>query len=105
MTNLQSKKSSEAHRKSLEKEEAIKTKEKIEKITLKIPVKSGENGKIFGGVTSKEIAQNLEKEYKIKVDKKKIVLQETIKVLGAFNIEIKLYDDVTATLKLNVISQ
>ena len=76
----------------------------MEEIVLKIPVKSGENGKIFGGVTSKEIAQNLEIEYKIKVDKKKIMLQETIKVLGTFNIEIKLYDDVTATLKLNVIS-
>ena len=104
MANLQAKKASEAHRKSKEKEEAIKIANKIEEIVLKIPVKSGENGKIFGGVTAKEIAQNLEIEYKIKVDKKKIMLQETIKVLGTFNIEIKLYDDVTATLKLNVIS-
>ncbi len=105
MTNLQSKKSSEEHRKSLEKEAAIQTKNKIEGIILKLPVKSGENGKVFGSVTSKEIAENLEKQYKIKVDKKKIDLQDPIKNLGMFNIEIKLYDTVTAKLKVNVISQ
>lgn len=105
MTNLQSKKSSEEHRKSLEKEAALETKKKIEGIMLKLPVKSGENGKVFGSITSKEIGENLEKQYGIKVDKKKIDLQEPIKVLGMFNIEIKLYDGVIAKLKLNVISQ
>lgn len=72
---------------------------------LKLPVKSGENGKVFGSVTAKEIAESLEKQYKIKVDKKKIILQEPIKVLGMFNIEIKLYDGVIAKLKVNVIGQ
>lgn len=105
MTNLQSKQSSEEHRKALEKEAAIETKKKIEGIMLKLPVKSGENGKVFGSVTSKEIGENLEKQYGIKVDKKKIDLQEPIKVLGMFNIEIKLFDGVIAKLKLNVISQ
>ena len=103
MTNLQSKQSSEEHRKNLEKEAAVETKNKIEKIMLKIQVKSGENGKVFGSVTSKEIGENLEKQYKIKVDKKKILLQEPIKNLGTFNIEIKLYDGVIAKLKVNVI--
>lgn len=105
MTNLQSKKSSEEHRKSLEKEEALKISKQIEGIILKLPVKSGENGKVFGSVTSKEIAENLEKQYKIKVDKKKVLLQDSIKELGMFNIEIKLYDGVIAKLKVNVISQ
>ena len=105
MTNLQSKKSSEEHRKSLEKEAAIETKKKIEGILLKLPVKSGENGKVFGSITSKEIGENLEKQYEIKVDKKKIDLKEPIKNLGMFNIEIKLYDGVIAKLKVNVISE
>ena len=105
MTNLQSKQSSEEHRKNLEKEAAVETKNKIEKIMLKIQVKSGENGKVFGSVTSKEIGENLEKQYKIKVDKKKILLQEPIKNLGTFNIEIKLYDGVNAKLKINVIGE
>lgn len=105
MTNLQSKKSSEEHRKQLEKEAAIAISKKIEGIMLKIQVKTGENGKIFGSVTSKEIAENLEKQYKIKIDKKKILLEEAIKELGIFNIDIKLYDGVMAKLKLNIISQ
>lgn len=105
MTNLQSKQSSEEHRKSLEKQAAIETAKKIEEITLKIQVKSGENGKVFGSVTAKEIGENLEKQYKIKVDKKKIVLKDSIKVLGIFNIEIKLYDGVIAKLKLSVVGE
>ncbi len=105
IANLEMKKASKEHKKELEKLEAKKVAEKIDKILLKLPVKSGENGKIFGSVTSKEIAQNLEEQYKIKVDKKKIALSEPIKVLGMFNIDIKLYDDVIAKLKVNVISQ
>ena len=104
MTNLQSKKTSEEHRKNLEKEAAIETKKKIEGILLKLPVKSGENGKVFGSVTAKEIGESLEKQYQIKVDKKKIDLKESIKNLGMFNIEIKLYDGVIAKLKVNVIA-
>ena len=105
MTNLQSKKSSEEHRKNLEKEVAIETKKKIEGILLKLQVKSGENGKVFGSVTAKEIGESLEKQYEIKVDKKKIDLKESIKNLGMFNIEIKLYDGVLAKLKVNVIGE
>jgi large subunit ribosomal protein L9 len=103
LTNLQSKKTSEEHRKELEKEAANETAKKIERIMLKLPVKSGENGKVFGSITAKEISENLEKQYNIKVDKKKIILAEPIKVLGTFNIEIKLYDGVNAKLKVNVI--
>jgi large subunit ribosomal protein L9 len=103
LTNLQSKKTSEEHRKEIEKEAAKETAKKIDGIMLKLPVKSGENGKVFGSITAKEIAENLEKQYNIKVDKKKITLTEPIKVLGTFNIEIKLYDGVTAKLKINVI--
>lgn len=104
LTNLQSKKTSEEHRKEIERENAKETAKKIEGILLKLPVKSGENGKVFGSITTKEIAENLEKQYKIAVDKKKINLQEPIKNLGTFNIEIKLYDRVNAKLKVNVIS-
>ena len=72
---------------------------------MKVQVKAGENGKIFGGVSSKEIAENLEKQYSIKVDKKKIDLKETIKTLGMFTIEIKLYEGVVGELKIDVISK
>ena len=93
------------NQKGIEKEEALKTADKLSKILLKIRVKSGENGKIFGGVSSKEIAQELEKQYKIIIDKKKVDLKETIKTLGTRTIDIKLYEGVIGSLRIDVISE
>ena len=104
MSKLKAKQDSNNYRKEQEKEEAKRIADKISKIMLKIPVKAGENGKIFGGVSTKEISDLLDKNYQIKVDKKKIELKETIKSLGATNVNIKLYEGVIAKLKLNVVS-
>ena len=77
----------------------------MEKIKLQFRVKTGENGKIFGGVSSKEIQEKLEKDYKIKVDKKKIELKETIKMLGITKVQIKLLEGVIAILKVEIVSE
>lgn len=103
MSKLKAKQDSNAFKKSQEKEEAKRIAEKISKLILRIPVKAGEKGKIFGGVSSKEISELLEKEYNIKIDKKKIELKETIKTLGSRNVNIKLYEGVTANLKIDVV--
>ena len=71
---------------------------------LKIKVRAGENGKIFGGVTSKEISDGLKRDYNIDIDKKKILLNETIKTIGTFTIDIKLYEGVIGKLKIDVIA-
>ena len=92
--NLKAKQESNQYRKDVEKEEATKLANKIKDLALVIKVIAGENGKIFGGVTSKEIAENLKKQYQIEVDKKKIILAETIKNLGILTVEIKLYEGV-----------
>ena len=105
MSKLKAKQDSNAYKKSQEKEEAEKIADKLSKILLKVKVKSGANGKIFGGVSSKEIADNLEKQYQIKIDKKKIDLKETIKNLGTINVEIKLFEGVIGKLKVDVISE
>ena len=105
MSNLKAKNDANQYRKDQEKEKAEQVKKKIEKLTLKIAVKAGENGKIFGGVSSKEIAESLEKQHNIKVDKKKINLKETIKTLGAITVDIKLFEGVIAKLKVQVISE
>ena len=102
LLKLQAKKDSKAHKKSLEIEEFKKQAEKISKLALEIKVKAGENGKIFGGVTSKEISEELNKQYKIQVDKKKIVLKETIKNIGRFTVDIKFGDGINAKLTLNI---
>ena len=105
MSKLKAKQDSNAYKKGQEKEEAQKVADRLSKILLKIRVKSGANGKIFGGVSSKEIAESLENQYQIKVDKKKIDLKDTIKTLGTFNVDIKLFEGVVGTVKIDVISE
>ena len=105
MSKLKAKQDSAKYQKEQDKEEAMKTADKLSKILLKIKVKAGENGKIFGGVSSKDIAQELSKQYSIEVDKKKIDLKETIKTLGVHNIEVKLFEGVVGKLRIDVISE
>ena len=103
MSKLKAKQDANAFRKSQEKEEAKKIADKLSKILLKVEVRSGENGKIFGGVSSKEIAENLKEKYNIIIDKKKIELKETIKEIGERKVDIKLYEGVVGSLKIDVI--
>ena len=105
MSKLKAKKQSEQYKKDVNKENAEKIAKKLDDITLTIKVKAGENGKIFGGVTSKEISEGLKKQYKIDIDKKKIILNENIKNLGSFDISMKLFEGVTGKLKVKVISE
>ena len=102
MSRLNDKKASQAHKKELELNEAKEIANKIDKIELKLKVKAGENGKIFGGVTNKEISEELKKAENLDIDKKKIILKENIKNLGRFNVDIKLYEGVTAKLTVIV---
>ena len=103
MSKLKAQKDSTQFKKDTEKEDAKKLADKLTRIMVKVEVKAGENGKIFGGVSAKEIADNLEKEHKLKIDKKKILLKETIKTLGTHMIEVKLFDGVNGTIKVNII--
>lgn len=102
--NLKAKQESNQYRKDLQKEEAVAIASKLKDIILTIKVKAGENGKIFGGVTAKEISENLNSQYKIQIDKKKIILSETIKTLGTVNVDIKLFEGVVGKLKVQVIN-
>ena len=103
MRKLEAQKESNQYRKDTEKEEAKKIAEKMNKIMLKIQVKAGENGKIFGGVSAKDIAEAFEKQHNIKIDKKKVDLKETIKTLGLHIVQIKLYEGVVGNIKVDVI--
>ncbi len=104
MSKLKAKNDSKAYKKSVEKEEAQKIADKLKGILLKISVKTGENGKIFGSITAKEIADNLKEQYKIEIDKKKIDLKEPIKTLGSFSVSVKLYEGVVGVLKVQTLS-
>ncbi len=105
LLKLQAKNDSKAHKKELEIEENKKIAKKIDELTLELKVKAGENGKIFGGVTTKEISEELKKAHSIEIDKKKIILKETIKTIGRFQVDIKFGDGVNAKLTLNIIPE
>ena len=102
MLKLQAKKTSEANKKKAEIEANKEIAKKIEKIELTIKAKVGENSKIFGGITSKEIAEELKKQHKFEIDRKKITLKDTIQSLGRYTAEIKFGDGVNAELTINV---
>ena len=77
---------------------------KINNISLEIKVKAGEEGKLFGSVTSKDIVETLLKEHGIELDKKKLNLKESLKKLGVHIVPINLYKDVTPQIKVILIS-
>ncbi len=79
--------------------------EKMKSFELVFKIKAGENGKIFGSVTAKDIAAELAKKYFVEVDKKKVCLDDAIKNIGIYNIEIKLFEGVNGVIKVNVIAE
>ena len=104
MNNLKAKNESIAFRKEEDLKEAKEIAEKLKKITLKFRVKAGDNGKLFGAVTAKEISEALKKEYNISVDKKKILLNETIKNVGVTKVDLKLNEGVMATVSIMIVT-
>ena len=102
MNNLKAKNESNAFRKDEERKASVELAEKLEKINLKIKAKVGDNGKLFGSLTSKEISESLKSEYKIDVDKKKINLKEPIKQIGTTTVQIKLFEGIIANLKVTI---
>jgi large subunit ribosomal protein L9 len=85
-----------------ELEEAKKLKETLEKLTVELKAKAGEGGRLFGSITSKQIAEHLEGKKGIKIDKRKIDLKEPIRSLGYTKVPVKLHPQVTAELKIQI---
>ncbi|MGM0396403.1 MAG: 50S ribosomal protein L9 [Bacillota bacterium] len=95
-------KAKEEAQKEQEYEKAMELKEKIEKLTVNLKAKGGTEGRLFGSVTSQDISNGLMKQHKIEIDKRKIELKDNIKTTGVTDVEVKVYPDVTATLKVDV---
>ena len=77
--------------------------EKIEAASVTVSIRSGEGGRTFGSVSSKEIAAAAKEQLKMEIDKKKMTLPEPIKSLGTFEVPVKLHKDVTAKLRVKVV--
>ncbi len=96
-------KKEEALNKQKELEEAMELKKKIEGLSLKIQGKAGEGGRLFGSITSKDIADNLKSQHNIDIDRRKIELKDPIKSLGAISVDVRVYAELLAKLNINII--
>lgn len=88
-----------------ETDNANAAKAKLEGKTLKLTAKAGQNGKLFGSVTSKEIADYITKQLGVSVDKRKVSLDMDIKAFGTYSAEVKLYQGIIAKLSIQVVEQ
>ncbi|MDQ7092486.1 50S ribosomal protein L9 [Desulfosporosinus sp. PR] len=102
MQDISHKKAAEDRRKIKEKEEAAALGSKLNALQIEVKTKTGEGGRLFGSVTSKEIAEVLKKQYGFEVDKRKLELKDPIKALGSYEVPVKIHPDVTAKLQVHV---
>ncbi|TDQ38361.1 50S ribosomal protein L9 [Aureibacillus halotolerans] len=102
MKSLQQQKKKIQELENEELEDAKALKDEVEKLEVSLQTKAGEGGRLFGSITSKQIADELKKAHNLKVDKRKIELDQPIRSLGYTKVPVKLHPDVTATLKVHV---
>ncbi|MEG0383875.1 MAG: 50S ribosomal protein L9 [Solibacillus sp.] len=105
MSELQGQQRLEEKNAAAELQAAKDLKEQLEAITVEIKAKSGEGGRLFGSVSTKQVADALLKKHGFKVDKRKMECNDGIRSLGFANIPVKLHLDVKATLKVHVIEE
>lgn len=90
------------HKKEVQRKTAAALADNMSGLTVKISAKAGENGRLFGSITSAEVAEALEQQYDIKVDKKKIRLKEPIKATGIYELSAHMFEQTDATFKVEV---
>ena len=100
--SLEKQKAAEAQKKADEKAAAQELAKKLEDVKVVIKTKSGEGGRLFGSITSKDIADETKKQTGLVIDKKKIQLNSPIKNMGKFDIKVKLYPEVAGVLTVEV---
>ncbi len=101
LTELRNREQSNQHKIDVEVAAANESKAKLQGKVIKITAKAGSNGKLFGSVTSKEVAAEIAKQFAVKVDKRKISMDD-IKTFGSFKVEVKLYTNIVAEMTVMV---
>ncbi len=101
LTELRNREESNQHKIDVEIANANESKSKLQGKIVKMTAKAGNNGKLFGSVTSKEVAAEITKQYGVKVDKRKITMDD-IKNFGSYKIEVKLYTNISAEMTVMV---
>jgi large subunit ribosomal protein L9 len=99
---MKTKKEAEAQKKEREIAQARELAKKIKDITLTLKVKAGENGKLFGSITSKDVSEALKSQQKIDIDKKKLIMPDALKSVGTFEVEVKLYPEISSKFTVKI---
>ena len=102
MNIMKTKKEAEAHKKEKEVAQAKELANKVKNITVTLKVKAGESGKLFGSITSKDVAENLKSQHKLDIDKKQLVMPDAIKAIGTFEVEAKLYPGISSKFTVKI---
>ena len=102
LKELEEKKNFEMKKKEKERQAAKELADKLGKLEINFKVKAGENGKLFGSITGKDVADAIKSQHKIDIDKKKVVLHDAIKALGTYQVEIKVYPEISAEINVKV---
>lgn len=99
---MKTKKEAESQKKEREIAQAKELAKKIKDITLTLKVKAGDNGKLFGSITSKDVAEAMKTQQKLEIDKKKLVMPDSIKSVGTFEVEVKLYPEISSKFTVKI---
>lgn len=102
---IRKQKEAQAHKVEQDRQNAIAIRAQVKTITLQVAARCGDGGRLFGAVTNQEIADALKAQHGIELDKRKIAIPEPIKKLGPTTCELKLFADVSATLKLDIVEK
>ncbi len=105
MKQLAQRQATAVRKRQQEEERAKALAARLNGLTVKVYGKAGEGGKLFGSINNKDIAEALQKEYGIEIDKRKIILKEPIKQLGTYPLQVRLYPLVEAQLKVSVLAE
>ncbi|PRZ16592.1 LSU ribosomal protein L9P [Laceyella sediminis] len=105
MNTLKEQKRLEEKRKEAELKEAQELGQRIDSLTVKLSTKTGQGGRVFGSITSKQISQALKQQHQLQIDKKKILLDEPIRALGVTKVPVKLHPKVSAILSVQVVEE
>jgi len=102
---VKTRKEAEKSKKDRELAQARKLAEELRNVEVVIRAKTGENGKLFGSITSKDISDKLKEDFRLDIDRKKIVMPDAIISTGAYELDVKLYPEVSGRLKVRIESE
>ena len=102
LNEMKTKQDSAQHKIEAEKANAQDNANKLNGMTVEVTAKGGANGRLFGSVTTKEIAQAIKNKFALDIDKRKIVLNEDIKSFGTYEVEVKMYPGIVTKMNVQV---